>query len=241
MLRKHFSGFAINLLLAYLEIANFYTTKSGLFLVSENKVFCTSLHCYDLLIPISASNGSVVGSTDIFSLDPNFVENEKKYQVVKKEIVGDDLDGSEVEDGEKESGEEDDSEDEEGEEDEEEREARMQIQDETETNLVNLRRTIYLTIMSSVDFEEAGHKLLKIKLEPGQEVSLLLVNTLCFFCSTFQSFLPSPDSYLGYRCCLDFLSLVDDQRKYFSGTNIFFHCSWVLILYRVLLCRWSFV
>jgi hypothetical protein len=24
--------------------------------------------------------------------------------------------------------------------------------------------------MSSVDFEEAGHKLLKIKLEPGQEV-----------------------------------------------------------------------
>ena len=47
----------------------------------------------------------------------------------------------------------------------------MQINDETETNLVNLRRTIYLTIMSSVDFEEAGHKLLKIKLEPGQEVS----------------------------------------------------------------------
>lgn len=48
----------------------------------------------------------------------------------------------------------------------------MRIRDETETNLVNLRRTIYLTIMSSVDFEEAGHKLLKIKLEPGQEVTL---------------------------------------------------------------------
>jgi pre-mRNA-splicing factor CWC22 len=28
--------------------------------------------------------------------------------------------------------------------------------------------------MSSVDFEEAGHKLLKIKLEPGQEVRILL-------------------------------------------------------------------
>ncbi|KAL5580271.1 hypothetical protein UlMin_012713 [Ulmus minor] len=38
----------------------------------------------------------------------------------------------------------------------------MQIK---ETNLVNLRRTLYLTIMSSVDFEEAGHKLLKIKLK----------------------------------------------------------------------------
>ena len=62
----------------------------------------------------------------------------------------------------------DDEDDDSDEEDEEE----MQIKDETETNLVNLRRTIYLTIMSSVDFEEAGHKLLKIKLEPGQEVSL---------------------------------------------------------------------
>lgn len=29
-----------------------------------------------------------------------------------------------------------------------------QIEDATQTNLVNLRRTIYLTIMSSLDFEE---------------------------------------------------------------------------------------
>jgi hypothetical protein len=39
---------------------------------------------------------------------------------------------------------------------------RQKIQDETQTNLVNLRRTIYLTIMSALDFEEAGHKLLKM-------------------------------------------------------------------------------
>ena len=52
----------------------------------------------------------------------------------------------------------------------------MKISDETETNLVNLRRTIYLTIMSSVDFEEASHKLLKIKLEPGQEVCVASVS-----------------------------------------------------------------
>jgi len=111
-------------------------------------------------------------SLDIFKVDPDFVENEKKYDAVKKEILGDNPAG-EVEDGDKDSGDEDDSDDSEDEEDEEEREARMIIQDETETNLVNLRRTIYLTIMSSVDFEEAGHKLLKIKLEPGQEVSQL--------------------------------------------------------------------
>jgi hypothetical protein len=41
-------------------------------------------------------------------------------------------------------------------------EARQAIQDQTQTNLVNLRRTIYLTIMSALDFEEAGHKLLKM-------------------------------------------------------------------------------
>jgi hypothetical protein len=74
-------------------------------------------------------------------------------------------DSDEEEDGE-DGGEEDESDEEEDEETEEQ----MQIRDETETNLVNLRRTIYLTIMSSVDFEEAGHKLLKIHLAPGQEV-----------------------------------------------------------------------
>lgn len=74
-------------------------------------------------------------------------------------------DSDEEEDGE-DGGEEEESDEEE----EEETEEQMQIRDETETNLVNLRRTIYLTIMSSVDFEEAGHKLLKIHLAPGQEV-----------------------------------------------------------------------
>ncbi|XP_059077212.1 uncharacterized protein LOC131035794 [Cryptomeria japonica] len=46
-------------------------------------------------------------------------------------------------------------------------------------NLVNLRHTIYSTIMSSVDFEEAGHKLLRIKLESGQEVELCIMLLEC--------------------------------------------------------------
>lgn len=45
------------------------------------------------------------------------------------------------------------------------------IIDATETNLVALRRVIYLTIQSSLDFEECVHKLLKMELKPGQEVS----------------------------------------------------------------------
>ena len=46
------------------------------------------------------------------------------------------------------------------------------IIDNTETNLVALRRTIYLSIQSSLDFEECAHKLLKLQLKPGQEVSM---------------------------------------------------------------------
>lgn len=35
---------------------------------------------------------------------------------------------------------------------------------------MTLRRTIYLTIQSSLDYEECAHKLLKMQLKPGQEV-----------------------------------------------------------------------
>lgn len=42
----------------------------------------------------------------------------------------------------------------------------------TETNVVCLRRKIYLTIQSSLDFEECAHKLLKLELKPGQIVSI---------------------------------------------------------------------
>ena len=44
------------------------------------------------------------------------------------------------------------------------------IIDQTETNLVTLRRTIYLTIQSSVGAEECEFKLLNINLRPGEEV-----------------------------------------------------------------------
>ena len=42
------------------------------------------------------------------------------------------------------------------------------IVDATETNLISLRRTIYLTIQSALDFEEAVHKLNKLNIKPGQ-------------------------------------------------------------------------
>lgn len=44
----------------------------------------------------------------------------------------------------------------------------------TETDLINMRRTIYLTIMNSLNFEEAVHKLLNVQIPAGNEVSIPL-------------------------------------------------------------------
>lgn len=68
---------------------------------------------------------------------------------------------------------------EEEEEEEEEEKKEQHIADMTQTNLVNLRRTIYLTIMSALDFEEAGHKLLKIGIQPGQEIEVATMILEC--------------------------------------------------------------
>ncbi|CAK9314181.1 unnamed protein product [Citrullus colocynthis] len=132
---------------------------------------------------------------DIFKSDPNFLENEKRYEDLKKNILGEE---SEDEADRSDGGSDDEEDEDEEDESEEEDEEQMQINDETETNLVNLRRTIYLTIMSSVDFEEAGHKLLKIKLEPGQEIELCVMLLEC--CSQERTYLRYY-GLLGQRFC----------------------------------------
>ena len=52
------------------------------------------------------------------------------------------------------------------------------IEDHTETNLVNLRRVIYLTIMNALNYEEAVHKLLKVQLKEGEEVRYMIYPSL---------------------------------------------------------------
>ncbi|XP_015162221.1 pre-mRNA-splicing factor CWC22 homolog isoform X2 [Solanum tuberosum] len=121
---------------------------------------------------------------DVFKPDPNFVENENKYEQLQKRILGG---GDQDEDSE----DDDESKDED--------EQQMEIEDETETNLINLRRTIYLTIMSSAEFEEAGHKLLKIRLEPGQEMELCIMLLEC--CSQEKTSLHYY-ALLGQRLCM---------------------------------------
>ncbi|KAK3195502.1 hypothetical protein Dsin_026812 [Dipteronia sinensis] len=136
---------------------------------------------------------------DIFKPDPQFLENEKRYEELKKTILGEESDDEEGSDAASGDEDDDDDDDDEDEDDEEEDEEQMKIRDETETNLVNLRRTIYLTIMSSVDFEEAGHKLLKIKLEPGQEMELCTMLLEC--CSQERTYLRYY-GLLGQRFCM---------------------------------------
>lgn len=41
---------------------------------------------------------------------------------------------------------------------------------------MNLRRTIYLTIMNALNYEEAVHKLLKVQIKEGDEVCGCIVN-----------------------------------------------------------------
>lgn len=103
--------------------------------------------------------------SDVFKFDDKYEENEQKYKTLSREILG-----SDAESGEDDSSGESGSDEEDDEEEEEQKE--VTIIDNTETNLVALRRTIYLTINSSLDFEECAHKLMKMQLKPGQEVEL---------------------------------------------------------------------
>ena len=94
---------------------------------------------------------------NIFKYDPFYEKTEEEWNEIKKEILGEDniINLKKPPAPEEELAEE------------EEEEAK--IQDFTETDLINLRRTIYLTIMNSVDFEECAHKLLKLELAVGHE------------------------------------------------------------------------
>ncbi|THH08696.1 hypothetical protein EW145_g2516, partial [Phellinidium pouzarii] len=113
---------------------------------------------------------------NIFKLDPSYLENEEKYKEIRSEILGE---GSSDE----ESGEESDEESE----DEEAAIAEKEgIEDRTSTNLVNLRRTIYLSIMNALNYEEAVHKLLKVQIEEGDEIELIKMVIEC--CSQERSY-----------------------------------------------------
>lgn len=103
---------------------------------------------------------------NIFKFDPKWEETEVTWKKVKAQILGEDSDEDEEDED------EDDNDDDNESDVEEEHEKEQEIQDQSNVDLVNLRRTIYLTIMSSMDPEECVHKLMKLNLPAGQESEL---------------------------------------------------------------------
>ncbi|MED6284777.1 hypothetical protein CHARACLAT_022442 [Characodon lateralis] len=103
---------------------------------------------------------------NVFKMDPDFQENEEKYKTIKRDILDEGSSDSGEEGGGSDEDEDEEDENEEGGEDE-----KVTIFDKTEVNLVAFRRTIYLAIQSSLDFEECAHKLIKMDFPDSQTVS----------------------------------------------------------------------
>nr|CAX73265.1 Pre-mRNA-splicing factor CWC22 [Schistosoma japonicum] len=72
------------------------------------------------------------------------------------------------------------------------------IIDQTETNLVHLRRTIYLMLQSSLSADEAGHRLLQLKIKPGEEYEVASMVLDC--CAQTRSY-ESRYGRLAQRLC----------------------------------------
>lgn len=157
----------------------------GLDLVEEEDQFTHMLPLED--------NYNTEDILNVFKLDPNFLENEEKYKTIKREIL--DEGSSDEADG---SGDDDDDEEDEEEVAGEEQE-KVTIFDKTEVNLVAFRRTIYLAIQSSLDFEECAHKLIKMDFPESQTKELCnMILDCCAQQRTYEKFF----GLLAGRFCL---------------------------------------
>ncbi|XP_058045443.1 pre-mRNA-splicing factor CWC22 homolog isoform X1 [Ahaetulla prasina] len=153
--------------------------QEGLDLVEEEDQFTHMLPLEDEYNPDDILN--------VFKMDPEFVENEEKYKTLKKEILDEGDSDSEADQDAGSSEEEDEEEREEEEEDEDGQ--KVTIHDKTEINLVSFRRTIYLAIQSSLDFEECAHKLLKMDFPDSQTKELCnMILDCCAQQRTYEKF-----------------------------------------------------
>lgn len=79
------------------------------------------------------------------------------------------------------------------------------IKDLTEQDLINLRKTIYLAIQSTVNFEECAHKILKMNIAKGYEHELVdMIIECCMMERIYQTFF----GLLAERFCT-----IDDKYK----------------------------
>ncbi|KAH7705275.1 pre-mRNA-splicing factor CWC22, partial [Aphelenchoides avenae] len=121
---------------------------------------------------------------NVFKFDPDFETTEQQYEEIRREIIGDADDSDEDEE---EGGEE-------GEEGDDAAAAAattetQKIVDMTEQDMVAFRRNVYLTIQSSLDYQEAAHKLIKNELKPKLEAELChMIVDCCAQMRTYERF-----------------------------------------------------
>uniref|UniRef100_A0A9J8D720 Pre-mRNA-splicing factor CWC22 homolog n=1 Tax=Cyprinus carpio carpio TaxID=630221 RepID=A0A9J8D720_CYPCA len=118
---------------------------------------------------------------NVFKLDPNFLENEEKYKAIKRGdqslscVTVQSFSSLYLE------------------------QEKVTIFDQTEVNLVAFRRTIYLAIQSSLDFEECAHKLIKMDFPESQTKELCnMILDCCAQQRTYEKFF----GLLAGRFCL---------------------------------------
>ncbi|CDO65657.1 cell cycle control protein, putative [Plasmodium reichenowi] len=122
-------------------------------------------------------------------------KNESESESESEKLGDDDLDEKEDENNnssEDSEAEKSDSNDEDEDEDEDENndsDHNEEIHDMTEQYLINLRKNVYLSIMSSLSYEECVHKLLKLNIKKGYEIEIcnMLIDCCCME-KTFQKF-----------------------------------------------------
>jgi pre-mRNA-splicing factor CWC22 len=116
-----------------------------------------------------------------YKFDPDFEQSEENYEEIRQRIIGD-------------AGESDEEADDEGDAEMPEETPQgnsfecfnllnvslletpqvQKIIDMTEQDMVAFRRNVYLAIQSSLDYQEAAHKLIKYHLKPGLDVSIYI-------------------------------------------------------------------
>ncbi|KAF1614492.1 UNVERIFIED_CONTAM: hypothetical protein FQV16_0000551, partial [Eudyptes robustus] len=112
-----------------------------------------------------------------FKYDPEFEKNEEAYEEIRKKIIGDGDDSSDEEEDDEEEGQA------------QEEPAQQKIVDMTDSDIVAFRRSVYLCIQSSLDYQEAAHKLIKFHLKPGldEEMCNMIVDC-CAQQRTYEKF-----------------------------------------------------
>ena len=156
-----------------------------------------------------------------FQYDDNYEVNEKIWEEIKKGILGDEEEenqvnnitenlNKEITELAKKNIENENNLVENNNESEEEENENNDIMNYNNGDLIKLRKNIYLTIISTLDFQECVHKLLKLQIKEGQEIEIVnMVIECCIQERTYLRF----HGLLSERLC----KLKDSYKKNYEN------------------------